>query len=600
MLRLALAPLNPTVGQILSNSSLVVSAAARAVAARADVLVLPELAICGYPPKDLLLAEGFVQACVQACQRIAEEVDPALTVILGTPWPQGEARAVGAAGAADESRSTPLSNALVVLRGGKVAHVYRKQLLPTYDVFDEDRYFKPGHESLIVPITLGGKPNALSPGVAHIGLTVCEDLWHGQDAGAAWRYAAVASPLGQLLTQASRQGIVLDAIVNASASPFALGKSMKQYEIVQRAAREGGVSVACVNQLGGNDELIFAGDAFAIDGRGALLGQSQRFSGEMLLVDCPVAGSSASESVSAVRSVASGQDSVAALFSALRLGIADYCRKTGFASMLLGLSGGIDSAVCAVLAAAAVADPARVLGVSMPSRYSSDGSRTDAAELAHRLGIGYRTIEIEHPFVALLDVLAPALAGTEPDVTEENLQSRARGTILMALSNKFNHLLLTTGNKSELAVGYCTLYGDMNGGLAVLSDVSKLRVYELARYMNANWQELGCLALAGPPIPESTIAKPPSAELRPNQTDQDSLPPYEVLDEIIDRYVERRQSVSSICAEAGLPRVVVQRICQMIDRAEFKRKQSPVGLKVTPVAFGSGRRVPIVQRWSSP
>lgn len=600
MLRLALVPLNPTVGQIQSNAALVVAAAAKAALSNVDVLVLPELAICGYPPKDLLLAEGFVQACVQACERIAKEVDPSLTVILGTPWPHGEARSTDAAVGAESSESLSLSNALVVLRGGKVAEVYRKQLLPTYDVFDEDRYFEPGHESLIVQVVRRSTSGANDLQTAHIGLTICEDLWHGQDAGAAWRYAAAASPLGQLLTQASNRGILLDAIVNTSASPFALGKSMKQYEIVRRAAQESRVSVACVNQFGGNDELIFAGDAFAIDGRGELLGQSQHFSGEMLIVNCPAASGPTSEGVSAASSIASDQDSAAALFLALRLGIADYCRKTGFASMLLGLSGGIDSAVCAVLAAAAVADPALVLGVSLPSRYSSDGSRTDAADLAHRLGIGYQTIEIERPFSAFLDVLAPALAATQPDVTEENLQSRARGTILMALSNKFNHLLLTTGNKSELAVGYCTLYGDMNGGLAVLSDVSKLRVYELARYMNANWQTLGCRALTGPPIPESTISKPPSAELRPNQTDQDSLPPYEVLDEIIDRYVERRQSVSSICAETGLPRAVVQQICQLIDRAEFKRKQSPVGLKVTPVAFGSGRRVPVVQRWSSP
>ena len=588
-MRLALAPINPTVGDLAGNARLIAAAADQARAARADVLVCPELALTGYPPKDLLLQQGFLEAAVATATEVAKSASHNLTLIFGTPWPSNP----------HQPSAMVQHNTLIAARDGAIVAHYHKRLLPTYDVFDEDRYFTPGVHAVLIDVPV--RPSGGTPRAVRVGLSVCEDLWYGRDAGFSQRYAGAEDPVDALCTPRHGEPRCM-LIVNPSASPFVLGKAKLQEEILRHHAARHGVFVAAVNQLGANDELIFDGAATVVAPGGRVLATNERFAGGMLVTDLP------DEQVAAepgMRQVASkpasalpSPETAAELFSALVTGIRDYAGKTGFKTAVLGLSGGIDSAVCAVLAAAALG-PGNVHGISMPSRYSSEGSKTDASELAANLGMPYETIAIEESFGALLAALGPLLAGTKPDVTEENLQSRIRGTLLMGLSNKFNHLLLTTGNKSELAVGYCTLYGDMNGGLAVLSDVTKQHVYSLARWMNANRGKLGIASVAAGPIPEASITKPPSAELRPDQKDQDSLPPYEVLDEIISRYVEQRQAASTIVAETGFDAAVVAKMVRLIDLAEYKRKQAPIGLKVTTVAFGSGRRMPIAQRWRS-
>jgi NAD+ synthetase len=388
---------------------------------------------------------------------------------------------------------------------------------------------------------------------------------------------------------------VPDVIINPSASPFVLGKGSRHREILKKHAVANGVWVAAINQLGGNDDLIFDGASMVLDPRGEVIAAGPLFEESILYAE--VGPRAAAGRAVPARDPLLVMPDEELLYRALVLGVRDYLRKVGFAGAVLGLSGGIDSAVTAVIAAAALG-PSNVLGVSLPSRYSSPGSKSDARDLAANLGCRYTTVSIEAPFAAVLGSLAEPFEGRPADITEENIQSRLRGTLLMALSNKLSHMLLTTGNKSELAVGYCTLYGDMNGGLAVLSDVTKQWVYRLARWINANHARLGIPGLAGPPIPVSSITKPPSAELRPDQTDQDVLPSYEVLDEIIGRYIEERQSVSRIIREmcpGKTEEQTVRRCVRMIDTSEFKRKQSALGLKVTGIAFGSGRRFPIAQ-----
>jgi NAD+ synthetase len=571
-MRLALARFNPTVGDVRNNARAMATLAQEAATQGADLVVFPELALTGYPPKDLLLVQGFVEAAEAAALELARAAPPRLTLVIGGP------RRVG-------NGSRAVANGLFAFQGGEPLATYDKRLLPTYDVFDEDRYFTPGNAPVI--LTVAG---------LRVGLSICEDLWRGQDVGFADRYLASVDPLDELCTpRTGEPGAEL--IVNPSASPFVLGKGQRHRDLLQAHARSRNVAVAAVNQLGGNDELIFDGASWVFAKGGKLIAEGERFTPGLTLADLP-----STTTASPAPPTPPEHD----LFRALTLGIRDYARKTGFKSAVLGLSGGIDSAVCAVLAAAAIG-PAAVLGLSMPSRYSSQGSRDDAADLANRLGTRYETIAIEPAFNTLRDALGPLFTGRPEDVTEENLQSRIRGTLLMAASNKFGHLLLTTGNKSELAVGYCTLYGDMNGGLAVLSDVTKVTVYRLARWINAHPAALGIPGLTRPPIPEPSITKPPSAELRPNQTDQDSLPPYEILDEIIERSVEARQSPATIATEMArsLPAgndpaallALVRKVTRMIDLAEYKRKQAPIGLKVTSVAFGSGRRMPIAQAW---
>ena len=601
-MRLILAPLNPTVGDLAGNASLICAAADAARAARADVLVCPELTLTGYPPKDLLLQGGFLEACVRTAEEVGRAASGRLTLIFGTPWPVS----------AHQPSPFAQHNTLLAYRDGCVLAHYHKRLLPTYDVFDEDRYFIAGASPVWIDVPTGaGSGNGPGP-IVRIGLSVCEDLWHGRDAGSAQRYLGVSDPVDELCTPRLNERRC-SLIINPSASPFVIGKAEVQQEILRHHAVRHKVTVAAVNQLGANDELIFDGSAIVIGPNGEMMAAGSRYGGELLTIDLPqVEGETGlvartgsvprpvhvvvpGPGANAAAPIISEKDT-SDLFFALALGIKDYCRKTGFTTALLGLSGGIDSAVCAVLAAAAIGAE-RVTGVSMPGEYSSEGSKTDAHKLAHNLSMPMLTIPIGAPVNGFLEALTPAMAGTTPDVTEENLQSRCRGTLLMALSNKFNHLLLTTGNKSELAVGYCTLYGDMNGGLAVLSDVTKRQVYALANWMNANFGAIGISGLNVPPIPVASITKPPSAELRPNQTDQDSLPPYEVLDEILRRYVELRQDRTTIVGETGFDGATVKRILRLIDLSEYKRKQTAIGLKVTSVAFGSGRRMPIAQGW---
>jgi NAD+ synthase (glutamine-hydrolysing) len=558
-MRLALASINPTVGDIAGNAALIRRATAEAVAASADMVVLPELCLSGYPPRDLLLQEGFLKDAAAAARDLGENHSRGITLVFGVPLPVD--RGGGAHG---------IANALLAYRDGAMLAYYDKRLLPTYDVFDEDRYFVPGDRAAVIDCA----------GV-RVGLSICEDLWRGQDVGFSDRYIASPDPVDELVSAGAQ------VIVNPSASPFVLGKGQRHADLLRAHAAGRRVWIAAVNQLGGNDELIFDGSAHVFDPAGCLVAHRRAFDEGMLITDLSEGGPVAEPDTRPAEEL---------LFRALVLGVRDYCRKTGFASAVLGLSGGIDSAVTCAIAALALG-PENVLGVLMPSRYSSEGSINDAVALAEALGVRHITVPIEGPFSAMLQTLGPHLAsGPEAaaDITEQNLQSRIRGTIVMALSNRHGSIALTTGNKSELAVGYATLYGDMNGGLAVLSDVTKDNVYRLARWMNASWKAAG---FARPPIPESSITKPPSAELRPNQTDQDTLPPYPVLDEIIARYVERRESPARIIAETGFDAATVSRVVRMIDASEYKRKQAAIGLKVTGVAFGSGRRFPIAQRY---
>jgi NAD+ synthase (glutamine-hydrolysing) len=591
-MRLALVQTNPTIGDIRRNADDIIARVALARGQRADLVCFPELALCGYPPKDLLLQEGFIEACTTEAKRIAR-ASAGITVVFGCPTPL--ATPVRAGG--------PIANSLLACRDGRFIAHYDKRLLPTYDVFDENRYFRPGNKPVVITIR-----GAADRKATRVGLSICEDLWKGQDAGFAQRYIDSPDPV----TDLARKGV--DIIVNPSASPFVLGKGARHRAILTSHAKRHRLFVAAVNQVGGNDDLIFDGHATVIGPKGQLLAAAPGFVEHMLLFDFPAPGPASKASAGSARRTPKvadpllDADPLQHLFDALVLGVRDYCRKTGFRAALLGLSGGIDSALTAVIGAAALGKD-NILGVAMPGPYSSEGSVSDAYLLARNLGIPCRTISIAAPmdgFRATIDADfakagLSALGEKLPDLTEENLQSRLRGTTLMALSNRTGAIVLTTGNKSELAVGYCTLYGDMNGGLAVLSDVTKEQVYALSRFINENHTSLG---FGVPPIPEASITKPPSAELRPNQTDQDSLPPYPVLDEIIERYVEKRQSVRTILRQTrgktGFDAATITRVARLIDISEYKRKQAAIGLKVTTVAFGSGRRVPIAQRWTSP
>ena len=577
-MRLALAQINPTIGDLAGNAALIRRFIDRASEAQADLVVFPELALSGYPPKDLLLQEGFVQACAAAAKALGEAATGGITAVFGSPHPLKSGP--------EPASGRSVANSLLVYRDGRLIDSYDKRLLPTYDVFDEDRYFVPGRRAVIVDT-----PTKAGP-AWRVGLSICEDLWRAEDVGFSNRYAARPDPVAELVRPVNGQPGA-QIIINPSASPFVLGKGKRHRDLLRKHAVNNGIFIAAVNEVGGNDELIFDGHACVLDPSGTLIAAAQGFEEHLLIHDLvPPTGKRPAATPVADPLLTAPDEEL--LFRALVLGVRDYCRKTGFKSAVLGVSGGIDSAVTAVIATAALG-PADVLAVSLPSRFSSAGSKDDARVLAENLELPFQSIPIEPVFGALLDALAPSFAGQAPDIAEENLQSRVRGTLLMGLSNKLGHILLTTGNKSELGVGYCTLYGDMNGGLAVLSDVTKQWVYRLARWINANPTKLGIAIHFRVPIPEASITKPPSAELRPNQTDQDSLPPYDVLDEILERYVERREDPTRIVRETGYDPAVVAKVIRLIDLSEFKRTQAAIGLKVTGVAFGSGRRYPIAQ-----
>jgi NAD+ synthase (glutamine-hydrolysing) len=559
-MRIALAQINPTVGDISGNVALILRDIERAKSQRAQLVVFPELAIVGYPPKDLLLKPAFIEDNLVALEQIAKAC-------------VGVHAIVGFADRNSESVGRPLRNAVAVLGEGKVLSRHYKTLLPTYDVFDESRYFEPdvrGARSQIVEIAS-----------VKVGISICEDLWN--DERFISRRLYHQNPIADLDAAGA------EVLVNCSASPFVLGKHAFRLKLFGGQAQRFVNPLIYVNQIGGNDELVFDGNSVAFDSEGKVLAQAKAFEEDLMVVETDQRGTGLrhvnKESESPVPE-AHATD-MQSLFSALTLGLRDYVNKCGFKSVVLGLSGGIDSALVCALAAKAIG-PERVCGIAMPSRFSSDHSINDAKHLAHNLGIEFHLVPISSVHDAYESLVMPFWTDKPRDATEENLQARVRGGILMAFSNKFNHLLLTTGNKSEVAVGYCTLYGDMCGGLAVISDVPKTMVWELSRWINSHFgREL---------IPVSSIEKVPSAELRPNQTDQDSLPPYEVLDAIMERHVEDDESFEQIVA-AGFEAATVARVIKLIDRSEYKRRQAAPGLKVTSRAFGFGRRMPIAQNY---
>jgi NAD+ synthase (glutamine-hydrolysing) len=545
-MRLALAQLNFTVGAFEENFRRMADAVGKAAAAGADLVVFSELAACGYPPRDLLHHPKFVDLNLQLVDRLAALSTGQLAIL------------VGAAVRNPASPGKGLFNAAVLCRDGRVDQVRHKSLLPTYDVFDEDRYFEPA--ASVSPMELRG---------VSLGVTICEDVWNDRDLWPTRLYHR--DPVEELAAAGA------DLFINISASPFTLDKADVRRRLIRKEAVAHGRYFFYVNQVGGNDEIVFDGHSIGIAPDGSDVVRAAEFAEDFIVVDVPLKGRAASAPI--VRDVAVSAEDAAC--RALVLGLRDYAHKCGFTKAVLGLSGGIDSALTAALAAEALGHE-NVLGVAMPSRYSSAGSLADAEAVARNLSIGYRVIPIDGIYQAHLDALAPVFAGLAPDIAEENLQARARGAVLMALSNKFGSLLLTTGNKSELAVGYCTLYGDMAGGLAVISDVPKTLVYRLARYINREREV----------IPESTITKPPSAELRPDQKDSDSLPPYDVLDPIVQAYVEDALDVDAIVAR-GHDRETVVRVVRLIDGSEYKRRQAAPGIKISSKAFGIGRRFPV-------
>ena len=543
-MNIGLAQINTTVGDMPGNLQKVVDAYHNLAAEGADLILYPELVLCGYPPRDLLLKGRFVEDIETSLQSFALQTGtvPAL---------------VGFVERNINTKGRSYFNSVALCCEGKWEVVARKCLLPTYDVFDEARYFEPADS-----------PGVIELGGSRIGVTICEDIWNQPNVSGLQRYSS--DPVQYL----SRQN--LDLLVNLSASPWHVGKEFDRIELLRKAANACNCTVAYCNAVGGNDELIFDGNSVILNSEGVILFKCTGFAEDIKLA------TSKSDFSNKLQ-----EDNLENIRRALVLGLRDYADKSGFRKALLGLSGGIDSALTAAIAAEALGAE-NVTGVSLPSKISSQHSKDDAHELACNLGIEYHVLGISEVVAAAQFTLAKPFEGLEPDVTEENLQARARGLLLMALSNKHGALLLTTGNKSELAVGYCTLYGDMCGGLAVISDLPKCLVFDLARHYNREREV----------IPLNTIEKPPSAELRPDQKDEDSLPPYPILDEILERYVEKGQSSQEII-EAGFEAAIVCDIIRKVDLNEYKRKQAAPGLKITPLAFGIGRRMPIVQKFQS-
>jgi len=542
-LRIALIHDSVVIGDVDVTRERMLERLAQARAGGADLVVYPELAIPGYPPKDLLHQAGVVESGLETLDVLAR-ASTGLGILVGHVAYNPEPRGRG------------LLNVVSLLEDGEVRHRWTKALLPSYDVFDETRYFEPGTATDLATFR------------SHkLGVTICEDMWCVPDAGGRLPYQW--DPMEAQITQ----GATL--LVNISASPFERGKLARRQARVRALATQAGAPMVYCNQVGGQDELIFDGGSFAVDSSGRLITQGERFKEGITWVD----------TASKVE-VESPEEDIGSVCDALCLGLRDYMTKCGFSDVVMGLSGGIDSAVTCALAARALG-PDRVVGLLMPSPWSSDHSVADAISLAENLGVAHHTVAIGGLMDAYEESLQTLMKGREPDVTEENIQARIRGNLLMAYSNKHGHLLLSTGNKSELAVGYCTMYGDMAGGLAVISDLPKMMVYELADYLNQD----------GVVIPESTITKPPSAELRPGQKDSDSLPPYPVLDRIIEAYVEDGADVTAI-AGLGLEVDDVHRVVGLIHRTEYKRRQAAPGLRITSKAFGFGRRFPIAHRRS--
>jgi NAD+ synthase (glutamine-hydrolysing) len=545
-MKIALAQLNPTIGDLQGNAAQILATAQGLEGVQ--LLLTPELSLCGYPPRDLLLDPVFAGAALDRLHLLAIELPPDLAVLVGLPTPAGQ-------------DGKPLHNSIALLREGKVEQLFHKQLLPTYDVFDENRYFQAGFGH-----------NYFQVAGQKVGVTICEDLWNDEAFWGKRQY--LANPIEQLADHD------VDLIVNLSASPYTVGKQQVREAMLQHLAQSYEYPIVYVNQVGANDDLIFDGGSIAFDRQGTLVCRGKSFQPDLIVIEF-------TEDLHPAKIQPLSENSDEEIWAALVLGVRDYAAKCGFQKALLGLSGGVDSALVAAIAVEALGAE-RVLGVLMPSPYSSDHSITDAVAVAKLLGLETMTLPIEDLMGSFDQTLAPLFKGTEFGIAEENIQSRIRGTLLMGIANKFGHLLLSTGNKSEMAVGYCTLYGDMNGGLAAIADVPKTRVFSLCRWLNRKQLT----------IPTQIIEKPPSAELRPGQVDQDSLPPYDELDAILEGMVCEHKSVEQL-VQQGFASETVIKIAQLVKRAEFKRRQAPPGLKITDRAFGTGWRMPIASRVTS-
>ena len=542
-MKLALAQFNPTVGDFDGNSARILEMASEAKSRGADLAVFTELCLCGYPPQDLVERPAFLQRNRKEILKLAKKISmPSV---------------VGYVGKAQDDTGKPGANSAALVADGKVVFEQRKMLLPTYDVFDESRYFQPAHSQFVFPFS--GQ---------QLGVTICEDCWNDKHFWPQRLYDR--DPITELVGQGST------ILLNVSASPYTIDKRYLRIDMLRALAKEHNVPVVYVNQVGGNDSLIFDGASVAITPDGRIAAQAHSFAEDMVYFDTVTGEGDLRPQP---------DDELDAAFQALVLGTRDYVRKCGFSKVVVGLSGGVDSALVAVIAVAAVGS-ANVLGVAMPGPYSSEGSLRDARALAQNLEIQFDILPISAVWTNYREVLSHEFKGLPEDVAEENLQARIRGNLLMALSNKFGSLVLSTGNKSELAVGYCTLYGDMAGGLAVISDVPKTMVYELAKFVNRSREV----------IPIATLIKPPSAELRPNQTDQDSLPPYDLLDRILKAYVEELRSPSEIADQYKVPLDTVRAIARRVDQNEYKRKQAAPGLKISSKAFSVGRRFPLAYK----
>ena len=543
-MKIALGQINPTVGDFSGNGRKIIEFSRRAKSSGAGLILFPELSVCGYPPRDLVERSSFVEHNRVTLDHIAAETR-GIAVICGVVTP------------AQAETGKSVMNSAALLQDGKIAFIQSKMLLPTYDVFDEMRNFAPAARQQLFPFC--GKQMAL---------TICEDAWNDKHF---WNKRLYTFDPVEALVKAGGT-----FVLNISASPFWVGKREFRREMLASIARTQKVPVAMVNQVGGNDSLVFDGSSLVLDSEGEVIAQGKSFEEDLIYFD--------SDHLSGeIHSQIEGEE--ASAYAALVLGTRDYVNKCGFQKVIVGLSGGIDSALTAVIAADAVG-PENVIGVGMPGPYSSPGSIDDARALAHNLGIRFELLSINDVFASYRNTLGPVFRGLNPDATEENIQSRARGALLMALSNKFGAIVLSTGNKSELGVGYCTLYGDMVGGLAVISDVPKTMVYRLSHYVNS----------LRPVIPQASLEKAPSAELRPDQKDSDTLPPYEVLDAILEDYVEESRTAEQIAAGRGFDVTLVRRAIRMVERTEYKRQQAAPGLKISAKAFGYGRRFPIAAK----
>lgn len=547
-MRLALGQINPTIGDFEGNSALILDGARRAKEAQADLVIFPELALNGYPPRDLIEAPAFIERTDQVLEELARSCGEIGIDVV-----------VGFVGRAFDQQGHRAANCAALLSGGEIAFVQQKMLLPTYDVFDEGRYFAPAESQSVCEI-----------GGLRVGITICEDAWNDKQFWTQPRYRR--DPVAELAASG------VDILLNISSSPYHMGKRELRERMISSAARRVQAPIVMVNQLGGNDQLVFDGSSFVVNARGEVVIRAKSFVPDLTIFDTNDPG---------FELPPRDDDEIEALYDALVLGVRDYFSKCGFSQAVLGLSGGIDSSITAAIAVSALGAE-NVLGVAMPGPHSSDHSLSDARELAERLGIRFEIVPIVDGYETVAGSLSSVFEGRKQDVTEENIQARLRGLTLMAISNKLGAMALTTGNKSELAVGYCTLYGDMAGGLAVISDVPKTLVYALSRVANQR--------LPGA-ISESVFTKAPSAELRPDQKDTDSLPPYEVLDPILRLYIEEHLSAQQIADQLGQPEDLVLKICGMVDRNEYKRQQAAPGLRVTSKAFGVGRRFPIAQRF---